>query len=268
MKSIEASRAIILKTRTLRELQPQVSEAGFAFIENWPAEKRVTFDVQYDFRQALCCREKLVRLKARDSRQRIKGIRFRQCDDVVRNRVDTKFPLVKILHNILITQLCQISDAVDIIGKIRPIQQAEPVTPSRNVLSWHGRLILVRILVLDVVSFELGPAVLVLAIFDAGIKANGHATQAPIIEPNPALDIVGDRERDLGENRRSPRAQIGWCDRKAKRVIERLIQVRPPKNRHLPDIQRDVSKNHAVFIIYANRSRLQMKIGLDRKSVV
>src|SRR5205814_7698405 len=53
-------------------------------------------------------------------------------------------------------------------------------------------------------------------------------------------------------------------DRKANRVIERLIQVWAPEIRHLPDIQRDVPKNHAVFLIYANRSGLEMKIGIWR----
>src|SRR5437773_746990 len=98
----------------------------------------------------------------------------------------------------------QVSDAVDVFGKIRPILQAEPVTPGRNTRSWHSRVIYVRILVLDVIRLDLGPAVVVFSIFDSGIKTNGHTTPPPIIEPDPALDIVGDGERDLGQNRWPP----------------------------------------------------------------
>src|SRR5205809_6505153 len=111
MEGIQTRRAIILKARTFRELQPQVSEASFAFIENWPAEECVPLDVQYYFRQALCCLEEFIRLKTRDPRQRKKGVRLCQSDDVVRNRIHTKFPLIKILHNVLIAQLCQVNDA-------------------------------------------------------------------------------------------------------------------------------------------------------------
>src|SRR5438067_5519248 len=106
MESIETSGAIIFKAGALRELQPQVSEAGFALIENWPAEECVTLNVQYYFRQAFCCRKKLVRLKAHDPCQRVKRVRLRQGDDVIRVRIDSKFPLIKILHNVLITQFC------------------------------------------------------------------------------------------------------------------------------------------------------------------
>src|SRR6266436_3728221 len=106
MESIKTSGAIIFKAGAVRELQPQVSEAGFAFIENWPAEEGVTLNVQYYFRQAFRCREKLVRLKAHDPRQRVKRVGFCQRDNVVGLRVDSKFPLIKILHNVLITQFC------------------------------------------------------------------------------------------------------------------------------------------------------------------
>ena len=106
MESIETSAAIIFKAGTFRELQPQVSEASFAFIENWPAEECVPLNVQYYFRQALGCLEEFIRLKTRDPRQRKKGVCLCQSDDVVRNRIHTKFPLIKILHNVLIAQFC------------------------------------------------------------------------------------------------------------------------------------------------------------------
>src|SRR5205823_12558445 len=148
--------------------------------------------------------EEFVRRKTRDARQGGKGVGFCYCDDVVRIGIDTKFPVIKILHNERIAQFGEASGAVDVVGKIRPVLQAEPVTPGRNARSWHTRVIYFRILVLDVISLDLGPAVVVLSIFDSGIKANGHTTPPPIIEPKPAFDIVGDRERDLGEDRWSP----------------------------------------------------------------
>src|SRR5207244_11498129 len=102
MECIDTRAAIILRAGPFSELQTQVSQATFAFIENWPAEECVPLNVQYYFRQAFGCLEKLVRLKTRDPRQRIKGVCFCQSDHVVRNRIHTKFPLVKILHNELI----------------------------------------------------------------------------------------------------------------------------------------------------------------------
>src|SRR5437762_1060507 len=100
-----------------------------------------------------------------------------------------------------------VSDARDIVGKVRSILQAEPVSAGRNALSWHSSFIYFRILVLDVISFESCPAGVVLSIFDSGIKANGHTTPLTIIEPDPAFDIVGEWECHLREKRWSPCAQ-------------------------------------------------------------
>src|SRR5436190_7751950 len=76
MKGIEPSSAIILKTRVLGELQPQVSKTGFAFVENRPTKKRVTFDIQCDVRQAFCCIEEIVRLEPRGRCEGVKWIFF------------------------------------------------------------------------------------------------------------------------------------------------------------------------------------------------
>src|SRR5947199_9024079 len=105
MESIETSAAIIFKAGTFRELQPQVSEARFAFIENWSAEECVPLNVQYYFRQALGCLEEFIRLKTRDPPQRNNGVGLCQSEDVVRNRIHTKFPLTNILHDVWIAHI-------------------------------------------------------------------------------------------------------------------------------------------------------------------
>jgi hypothetical protein len=64
MEGVETIRAVVLKTCALRELQPQISKAGLAFIKNGSPEKCVTLNVQYHFRQTFCCGEELVSLKA------------------------------------------------------------------------------------------------------------------------------------------------------------------------------------------------------------
>src|SRR5438874_13799191 len=120
MESIETSAAIIFKAGTFRELQPQVSEASFAFIENWPAEECVPLNVQYYFRHALGCLEEFIRLKTRDPRQRKKGVCLCQRDDAVRNTIYTKFPLIKIRHTVLLSTFRQVSDDVDVFGEARP----------------------------------------------------------------------------------------------------------------------------------------------------
>src|SRR5204863_3343150 len=107
-----------------------------------------------------------------------------------------------------------------ILGKIRPIFQAEPVSSCRNIFARRSRLIQQRVLILYVIGFESGPTVVVLSIFDVGIKANGHPSPPTIIEPKSALDLVCDWKGHLSEKRRSPRTQIGWVDCKSEGVIQ------------------------------------------------
>src|SRR4029453_11687138 len=132
MERIESGAAIVLKTRVLRELSPQLSKAGFAFVENRSPKKGMPLNVQYDFRQTFRCLEKLVRLKTRNPGESVNWIRLRQRNHIVRNGIDAKFRLVEILHHELIAKFGQVSDAVDAFGKVRPILQAEPVSPGRN----------------------------------------------------------------------------------------------------------------------------------------
>ena len=80
------------------------------------------------------------------------------------------------MHNKRIAQLGQISDAVDVVGKVRPIFQTKTVSAGRNILSWQGRVILQRVLVLNIICFEIGVAVVVLAIFNMRFETEGHAT--------------------------------------------------------------------------------------------
>src|SRR5260370_150849 len=175
MEGVEASAPIILEAGTLRELQLQISKAGLPFIKNGSPEKCVTLNVQYHFRQTFCCGEELVRLEAGDARERIKWVGLRQRDDVVRPRIDPKLTLVKILHNERIAHFCDVRDTIDTLGKVGPIFQTDPVSPCRNIRARRSRLIQIRILILYVIRFEPGPAVVVLSIVDVGIKANVHA---------------------------------------------------------------------------------------------
>src|SRR5438046_4287425 len=128
MKGIEPSSAIILKTRVLGELQPQVSKTGFAFVENRPTKKRVTFDIQCDVRQAFCCIEEIVRLETRGRCEAVKWIFFCHGDDVVRNRIDSKFLQEEVMHNERIAKYGKIGDTGYAVGKVRPIFKAEPIS--------------------------------------------------------------------------------------------------------------------------------------------
>ena len=135
MKGIETDGAVILKARAVGKCSLQIGKAAFAFVENGSAKKRVALNVQDHFRQTFGLVEEIVRLKTRDSRQGIERVRLRDCDHVVRNRIDTKLTLVEILHDEGIAQLRNINDAVDVIGKVRAVLQTDSVSSGRNCSS-------------------------------------------------------------------------------------------------------------------------------------
>src|SRR5437667_6131756 len=116
MNVIETDGTVILKARAVGKCSLQIGKSAFAFVENWSAKKRVALNVQDHFRQAFGLVEELVCLKTHDSCQGIKRVRLRDCDHVVRNRIDTKLALVEILHHERIAQLRNVSDAVNVIG--------------------------------------------------------------------------------------------------------------------------------------------------------
>ena len=97
MKRIEAIRAVILKPRVGGKIGTQFRESGLAFVEDWAAEKAVPLDIDYYFRQPFDDIEKAVELETRDRADRVKRIRFRQCDNIIRLRIGSEFRRVKIL---------------------------------------------------------------------------------------------------------------------------------------------------------------------------
>src|SRR6266496_892970 len=202
MEGVQTIRAIILEARILRELQPQIGKAGLAFIENGSTKKGMTFDVQYDFRLAFSCGEKLIRLKTFDCCQGIERIRLCHRDHIVRNRIDAELPLEEILHYVWIAELGEIGDAINIVYKVGRICQANPVSPGRNVFSRNVGFIQVRVLILEVVCFE--PRLAVIVVIHGRIQAHGYTAPAPIIEPEPPLNVVCDWEGHLSEQRWSP----------------------------------------------------------------
>ena len=125
-------------------------------------------------------------------------------------------------------------------------------------------LIDVGVLVVDVKSFYPRHTGLVFPIFNCRLKTDGWPSPAEIIQPEPGLNIVCDRERDLREERWSPGAVIRGRDGKTKRVVERLVEIRPPKHRHLPDVGGDVQKDYAIVLVNTNLVGAQAKIGLRR----
>src|SRR6187399_1627600 len=105
----------------------------------------MTLNVQYDFRQAYCGSEELIGLKTRDARDGEKRVRLRDCDHVVGNGINAKVTLKVVLHDKWIAELCEIGDAVDIISKVRPVFQTDPVSSGGNILPRLICLIQVRI---------------------------------------------------------------------------------------------------------------------------
>src|ERR1700757_1202120 len=154
MEGVETSGAVILKTRAFGELQLQIGKAGLAFVKNGSPEEAVALDVQYDFRQTLCRGEELVCLKTRDARYSEKRVCFRQCHHIVWNRINTELAWIVVLHDVRIAKLRNVRDGVYVIGKVRPIFQAKPVSIGRDILPRHVRLIYIRVLIINVKSLE------------------------------------------------------------------------------------------------------------------
>src|SRR6266540_2903072 len=123
---------------------------------------------------------------------------------IVRNRIDPKLALVKVLHHVLVAQFRSVRDTVDVISKVRPIFQAQPISPGRNTVPRHSRLIQVRVLILNVKGLYPRLPVLVLPIINNGIEADGGAATPKLHEPDAAFDIVCGWECHLSEERRSP----------------------------------------------------------------
>src|SRR6266480_349035 len=208
MEGIETSGAVILKTRAFRELQLQIGKAGLAFVKNGSPEEPVALNVQHYFRQTLCCGEELVRLKTRDAGDGEKRVCFGQCDHIVWNRINTKLAWIEILHHILIAKLGDVRDGIYIISKVRPIFEAKSVSSGRNLLPRYVRLIYFGVLVLNKKGFQSRLTVLVLAIINNGIEADGGSTTAKVVEPEPPLDVVRDRKIYLSQEGRSPVARV------------------------------------------------------------
>src|SRR5438874_4311024 len=177
-------------------------------------------DVEHHFRLTFRSREKIVRLKTLDPGEGENRVYLRQCDHVVRNRIDPKFALEKVLHHVLVTQLCDVCDPIDRVGEIRVVLKAEPVSRFRYTRSRYVRLIDLRVLVVDVKSFYSRHTGLIFPIFNCRLQADGWSAPAKIIQPEPGLNIVCDRKSDLRQKRWSPRAVIRGRDGKTKCVVE------------------------------------------------
>src|ERR1051326_923274 len=192
MKRIQTIGAIILKPRTLRELQPQIRETSFAFIKYGSAKECMPFDIQYDFRRTFRGREEVIRLKALDGCQCVKRIRLGHRDHIVGNRVDAKFTLIKVLHQVRIAKLCEIRGRVNVVGKVRAIFQAKTVPTGRDILTDLRGLIDVRVLIINVKRLYPRLTVLVFAVIDNRIESDGGSATAKVIQLKTCFDIIRD----------------------------------------------------------------------------
>src|SRR5215510_5711176 len=113
------------------------------------------------------------------------------------------------------------------------VLEAKPISRLRHTHSRYVGLIDLRVLIVDVKTFYPRLTGSILPILNRRLEPDSWSAPAEIIQPKSRLDIVRDREIDLREKRWSPSAVIRWRDGKAKRVIERLVKVWPPKYRHL-----------------------------------
>src|ERR1043166_8302762 len=260
MKCVQTDCSVILESGAVWKREPQIREAGLTFVKNRAAKERMPLDVERNFWQTLGRFEKLIGLEPSGRADGVKRVQFGHRHDVALDRIEPKFVLVKILHHVWVAKLRHIDNAVDVIREVGAIFQADTITAGRHRAARQARSIYQRILVLKVIGFELGHAVIIRAVVNLRLKTKRDATAAAIIEPNTSLSMIGNREHHLGKERRSPRAQKSRRCREAKRVVERLVKIGPPEDRNVAKKEGHISKNNAIVFIDPDRARPEMKI--------
>src|SRR5229473_3339811 len=200
----------------------------------------MTFDVEHDLRQALRCLKEIICLETSDRGERVKRVGLSHRNHVVRIGIDSKFTLIKILHQKRVAQLRDIHDSGDVFGEIGRVLQGQAVSVRQYLTARNGGRINVRVLVVDVIGLDLEITRFVLSVINVRIKPDRGAAASAIIQSKPAFNIVGDWKCELRQKGRSPGAQVSRRDGKTEGVVERLIQVRPPKDRNFSDVEGDV----------------------------
>src|SRR5690242_7530528 len=242
----------------------QVSNTGFALVEDRTSKNGRTGDVQHDLGKALRCLKETVSLKSRDRGQSINRVGFRYRHDIIWVRIDAKFALVEILHHESITQLGDVNDSVNVAREIGAVFESDAVTGAPDITTWHRRLIYIRVLIVDEIRPEVEIAAVVFSVIHLRIKSDGRAASRPVIQPHPAFDFIGDWKRDLAQERRSPGAQVSGRDTETEGIVQRLIEIGPPEDGDLANIKSYVLENHAIVLVNARFVCVEMKIGIGR----
>src|ERR1700730_15418373 len=133
MKSVDAGSAIILETRSVRKSPMQLSGTGLALVKDWTSKYWLPLNVQHHFRQTLRLFEEIVCLETCDCGESVQRIRLGDGNDIIGNRVNSEFTLIKILHYERVAELGDIHDSVDVLGDIGCVLQAQPVALSAEV---------------------------------------------------------------------------------------------------------------------------------------
>src|SRR5207302_8501009 len=206
----------------------------------------------------------IVCLKTGNGGQGIKRVGLGQPDNIVWKRVDPEHALVEVLHHKRVAQLCDVDDSGDVFGKLGSIFQAQTISVSWNVVPLKRGRVNIRVLIIKIISLQFDVTGLVLPVIGIRFETDCDAAAAAIVESDPTFDIIRDWERDLSQERRAPGAEVGRRNGKTESAVERLIHVRPPKDRNFSDVEGDVLKNDVVDFINSHRSRWQMKIRARR----
>ena len=110
----------------------------------------MAFNVQHHFRLTFRGGEEVVRLKTFDAGKSEHWICLCQRNNIIRDRIDPKLALEKVLHHVLVTHFGDIRDAVDRIGEIRVIFEGKPISRLRHAHSRYVGLIDIGILIVNV----------------------------------------------------------------------------------------------------------------------
>jgi hypothetical protein len=103
-----------------------------------------------------------------------------------------------------------------------------------------------------------------LPVVNFGIEPERDASARPIIELHRADDFLADWESDCAEKRRPPRTKIGGRDRIAEGAVKRLIEIGPPENRCLADVESDVLEDDSDRSDKPDTLGVEVKIRLRR----
>src|SRR5262249_11930263 len=136
---------------------------------------------------------------------------------------------------------------MNVVGDLGAIGQSKSVATGGRAFAGKGSAVQVRVLVLKEIGCEFGDAIVALSIGNLGVKPEGWPAPGAIIQLHGRGDFFAHRKSDLAKQRWTPGTEISRRNQVTKGAIKGLVEVGPPEDRGLSDIESDILKDHPVI---------------------